>query len=333
MARRSRRSRVSADAKSRAQRPVALQAQPLPDQEAVDGILVQIGTREFNIAGEHPGSMQKLPGYEIVVAIPQWDKNRSLSDLVRKGHLAQQKLLSRLQGKGASRTWMNERFNEVDKIMAATLTTVAERIRTRRWREREHGEVLQRLESAFDDLLRWSAKTTRYCHRAGHCTDPTEKETVLDAARLGILKVGEVINKVERMQNGFWEDFRAAHFLDVRRMRNLIGHTGELDGEDVILLGMGIIRDLHSAIQCTVFPEKAGPIPGGYMVPMNAIRKLEPSCPGDELTVENSIAMVLIDDHNRLVILRAGRTERNRALISSSATGTIDLSVYALSTE
>ena len=27
------------------------------------------------------------------------------------------------------------------------------------------------------------------------------------------------------MQHGFWEEFRAAHFLKVREMRNLIGHT------------------------------------------------------------------------------------------------------------
>ena len=333
MSKRSRRSRRSADAKPRTRRPASPQAQPPRDQEAVDGILVQIKTRELAIAGEQPGSIQKLPGYEIGVAIPEWDKNRSLVDSVRKGHVAQQKLLTKLQGEGASRAWMIERFNEVDKVVAATLTTVAERIRTRRWRERERGEALQRLEAAFHNLLRWSAKTTRYCQRAEQCTDPAEKETVLDAACLGILKVGELINKVERMQHGFWEDFRAAHFLDMRLMRNLIGHTGDLEGEDVIPFGTGIVRHLHTAILRTLFPEKAGPFPGGFIVPVKAVRRLEPSRPGDKTTLENSIAMVIIDDHSRFIINRVGLTQSNGVLISSSATGTMNVSIYAVRTD
>ena len=198
------------------------QAQTPTDQETVDGILVQIGKTDLTIAGEQPSRIQKRPGYEIKVAIPDWDKNRGLLNSIRKGHLAQQKLLAKLQGEGANRPWMSQRFNEVDKAVAAVLTTVAERIRTRRWRKKERGEALQHLQDAFRDLQQWAAKATRYCHLAENCTDPVEKETTLDAACLGLLKVGEFINKVERMQHGFWEDFSAAHFLDMRHTRNLI---------------------------------------------------------------------------------------------------------------
>ena len=333
MAKRSRRPRRSANAKPPTPRTASPQAPPPQDQEAVDGILVQIKKRGLTIAGEQSGSIQKLPGYEIGIVIPEWDKNRRLLDSVRKGHLAQRKLLAKLQGEGASRAWMNERFNEVDKVVAATLTTVAETIRTRRWREKERGEALQRLQTAFPDLQRWSAKTTRYCLHAERCADPAEKETVLDATCLGILKVGELINRVERMQHGFWEDFKAAHFLDLRLMRNLIGHTDDLEGEDVIPLGTGIVQDLHTAIRRTLFPQKAGLVPGGYMVPTSAVHTLEPTSPGAKPTPENSIAMIRLDEQNRFVIDRVGRSEQNRMLFSSSATGTMNVSVYAVRTD
>ena len=81
--------------------------------------------------------------------LSDWDKNRGLLDSVRKGYLAQQKLFAKLQGKGASRPWMTQRFVEIDKAVAASLRTVAERIHTRRWRERESGDSLKRLQDAF----------------------------------------------------------------------------------------------------------------------------------------------------------------------------------------
>lgn len=314
-------------------RPPQTSLTPVPasgDQEAVDGILVHVKKTDLSIVGEQPGQVQKLPGYEVCVAIPEWDKNRNLLDPVRKAHLAQQKLLARLQGEGVSRPWMMERFNEVDKALAATLATVAERIRTRRWREKERGEALQRLQTAFAEMQRWTAKTTRYCQRAEQCADPVEKETVLDAACLGILKIGELINRVEQMQHGFWQDFSAAHFLDMRHKRNLIGHTDELEGEDVIPLGTGIIQDLHTALGRTLFPEQAGPDQRGFLMSTKVLHDLEPTRPGDALTPDNSIATVGLDENNRFVITRVGRSEENTMVISSSITGSINVSVYAV---
>ena len=225
---------------------------------------------------------------------------------------------------------MTQRFLEIDKALAASLRTVAERIHTRRWREKERGDALNRLQDAFRDLDRWTAKTTCYCRRAADCTDAVERETLLDAACLGLLKVGELINKVERMQHGFWEAFREAHFLEVRHMRNLIGHTDSVEGEAVIPLGTGIVQELNTAVRRTLFPQAAGPIEGGFMIPTRLLHELEPSCPGQKVEPSNSIAMIRTDDHNRFVIHRVGRTEENRALISSSATGPMKLSIYAV---
>ena len=333
MVKRNHRSRRKNKTESRRSPSPRRQAQTPPDQEAVDGILVQIAKTNLTIVGEQPSPIQKRPGYEIKVAIPDWDKNRSLLDSVRKGHLAQQKLLTKLQDEGASRPWMIQRFNEVDKAVAAVLTTVAERIRTRRWREGERGDALQRLQDMFRDLERWAAKTTRYCRVAETCTDPVEKETVLDAACLGLLKVGEFINQVERMQHGFWEDFSAVHFLDMRHKRNLIGHTDDLEGEDVLPLGTGIVQDLQTAIRRTVFPADAGTGHGGFLVPASVVRQLKPSRPGEKPAPGNSIAMIRLDDHSRFVIFRVGRSEDNKALLSSSATGTMKLSVYAVKSD
>ena len=323
----------NSDAKPEAQRTRSSRDSTPGDQEAVDGILVGVKKTDLTIAGEAQGQVQKLPGYEVSVAIPEWDKNRSLLDPVRKAHLAQQKLLAKIEREGASRPWMIERFNEIDKALAATLTTVAERIRTRRWRQKERGEALQRLRAVFDILLHWTAKTTRYCQRAEQCTDPTAKETILDASCLGILKVGELINKVERMQHGFWQEFAAAQFLDMRHKRNLIGHTDEIEGEDIIPLGTGIVQDLHTAIDRTLFPEEADPGQGRFLMSAKALRELEPTRPGDKVTTDNSIAMIRLDENNRFVINRVARSEENEMLISSSVTGRINLSVYALGTD
>ena len=313
-------------------KPRPPQANPAPvpasgDQEAVDGILVQVKKTDLSIAGEQSGQVKKLPGYEVCVAIPEWDKNRSLLDPVRKAHLAQQKLLARLQGEGVSRPWIIERFNEVDKALAATLATVAKRIWTRRWREKERDEALQRLRAAFAEMQHWTARTTRYCQRAEQCADTVEKETVLDAACLGILKIGELINRVERMQHGFWQDFSAAHFLDMRHKRNLIGHTDELEGEDVIPLGTGIIKDLHTALGRTLFPEQASSNQRGFLMSGKLYRDLEPTRPGDAPTPDNSIAMVGLDENNQFVITRMGRSEENTIMVSSSVTGRINLTL------
>ena len=177
MAKRNRRLRRKSNSESRRLPSPPRQAQTPHDQEAVDGILVQIEKTDLTIAGEQPSRIQKRPGYEIKVAIPDWDKNRGLLDSIRKGHEAQQEFLTKVQGEGASRPWVSQRFNEIDKAVAAVLTTVAERIRTRRWRTRERGEALQRLQDAFRNLQRWAAKATRYCHLAENCTDPVEKES------------------------------------------------------------------------------------------------------------------------------------------------------------
>lgn len=313
----------------RAQSAEPARAQPPADQEAVDGILVQVKKTDLTIVGEQPGRVQKLPGYEVSVAIPKWDKNRTLLVPVRKAHIAQQKLLARLQGESVSRTWMIERFNEIDKALATTLISVAERIRTRRWREKERGDAMLHLRATFDELLRWTSKTAGYCQRAEQCSDPDEKGTLLDAACLGLLKVGELINRVERMQHGFWQDFSAVHFLDMRHKRNLIGHTDELEGEDVIPLGTGIIRDLHAALERTRFPEEASPGHRNFLMSAKVLRDLEPIHPGDAPTPDNSIAMVWLDENNRFVINRVGRSEENKMLISSSVAGTMKLSIYA----
>ena len=313
MTKRDHRSRRRTHAKPQChpQKP-AEQSQPSSDQETVDGILVQIKKTVLTIAGESLDQIEHQPGYEVSIAIPEWDKNRGLLDSVKKGYLAQQKLHSKLQGEGVSRKWMIQRFNEVDKVVAASLTIVAERIRTRRWRERQRGAALQRLQDAFHGLQRWTAKTTRYCELAEQRTEPVEIETILDAACLGVLKVGELINKVERMQHGFWEDFSAAHFLDMRNKRNIIGHTDELERKDVILLGTGVVQDLQNAIRRTLFPENSGLSTGGFVVSTREVHKLEPSRPGEKSGPKNSIAMIQIDEHNRFVIHRVGRTEDNK---------------------
>lgn len=333
MAKRKSRSQRKNKTESRRSASPPRQVQTPHDQEAVDGILVQIAKTDLTIVGEQPGPVQKRPGYEIKVAIPDWDKNRSLLDSIRKGHLAQQQLLTKLQDKGASRPWMIQRFNQVDKTVAAVLTTVAERIRTRRWREGERGDALQRLQNTFRDLERWTAKTARYCGVAETRADPVEKEIALDAACLGLLKVGEFINQVERMQHGFWEDFSAVHFLDMRHKRNLIGHTDDLETKDVIRLGTGVVKDLQMAIRRTVFPADAGDGDVKFLMPASVVRKLKPSRPGEKPVPGNSIAMIRLGEHSRFVVFRVGRSEDNKILLSSSATGTMKLSVYAVKSD
>ena len=197
-------------------------ARPVRDEEPVDGILVQIKKTELNIANAQSGQVQKRPGYEIKVAIPEWHQNRSVLKTVRKGYGAYKQLLARMGGDGASKEMIAQRFVAIDKAVAESLSTVAGKIRTRRWRERERGEAFQHLQDAFASLQVWTSKSIRYCELAEQCQNPSEKDIILDAACLAVLKVGELVNRVELMQHGFWEDYSAENFLDIRRMRNLV---------------------------------------------------------------------------------------------------------------
>lgn len=129
------------------------------------------------------------------------------------------------------------------------------------------------------------------------------------------------------MQHGFWRDFSAAHMLDMRHKRNLIGHTDELEGEDVIPLSTGIVQDLHTALERTLFSEEVGPGQRGFLMSGKVYRDLEPACPGDVLTPDNSIAMVGLDESNRFVITRVGRSEGGKIVVSSSVTGRINLTL------
>ncbi|MDE2759373.1 MAG: hypothetical protein OXH90_03620 [Paracoccaceae bacterium] len=303
------------------------------DQEAVDGILVQFRKADYSIFSERSSQVQKHPGYEVRIVIPEWDRNSKLLGKVKKAHRAQENMLSRLKGKGVSRKWRIERFNEHDKALVAILTTLTETIRTRRWREKESSKALDQLQSAFTKIQHWSAKSAHYCHLAEQCTDPIEKETVLDAACLCILKIGELINKVEKMQHGFWRDFSAVHFINIRHMRNLIGHTEKIEGEDVIPIGTGIIQELQTALGKTFFSKEAGPGQPQFLMPPKVFLDLEPIRPNDVPSPDNSVALVRLNENNRFVIVRLGRSEENKLLVSSSVTGPLNLSLFRVSRE
>ena len=239
-------------------------------------------------------------------------------------------MINKLQGQGVKRSWLIERFVEIDKAVATSLSTIAERIRTRRWRERERAKSMEHLHHVFRDLKQWTERALQYCQRAEAGSNPGERETLVDAACFSILKVGELINKVERMQHGFWRDFSAAHFLDMHRMRNLLAHTDDLTGEVVIPIGTGIVQDIRTAVEGTLFPQGAGSAIDGYLVSGRELRGLAPINPGEEPNPENSIAMIYINEHERFVICRVGRTAKNTIAISSSVRGKLNLSIRAV---
>ena len=318
---RNQRSRQRASAKAPARPSQPPRARPHPVHEAVDGILVQIKKTDLNIANAQSGQVEKRPGYELKVAIPEWQMNRGLLKSVRKGYGAYQQLLTRMLGDGAPKDLIAQRFVAIDKAIAESLSTVAQRIRTRRWRERERGEAFQRLQDTFGKLEIWTAKATRYCEHAQQRPDSADYETALDAACLAVLKVGELVNKVELMQHGFWGDYSAETFLDVRHMRNLVAHTDDLSGEDVIPVGIGIVRDLQAAIARTLFPDNAGQGDGGFTISADAFRALEPLHPDEKPTPNNSIAMIRIDENNHFVVNRVGRNTDDIPVFASSVTG------------
>ena len=244
--------------------------------------------------------------------------------------ITQQKMTNKLRGQGASRSWLIERFNEIDKAVATSLSTIAERIRTRRWRERKRAKSMEHLHDVFSNLQQWTDRASRYCQRTRACSNHRERETVLDAACFSILKVGELINKVERMQHGFWEDFSAAHFLDMRRLRNLLAHKDDLTVDDVIPLEAGIVQDVRTALQRTLFPvESDGPQPR-YVFTGKQYKELLSSQVGGVSKLEASLAMIDLNEHGSFVIRRLGRTEQGRILVSSSVAETLPLSIHKI---
>ena len=175
--------------------------------EAEDGIMFRIREEHFTIASEPGTEPQKIPGYSISIAIPNWSMNGSLLNDIRKGFHAQSKMIAKLQT-GADRQWLMARFVELDKAMASSLSRIAERIRTRRWRKSDRDDSLARLKQAFERLQKWIGKTIGYCEYMETCSDHHDSEMALDAACLSILKVGELINQVERMQRDLLGGFQ-----------------------------------------------------------------------------------------------------------------------------
>ena len=56
---------------------INVQNETLEQQETVDGFLVNIVKKDIHISGEQAGQINKLPGYTIKIAIPDWDQNKN----------------------------------------------------------------------------------------------------------------------------------------------------------------------------------------------------------------------------------------------------------------
>ena len=294
--------------------------------ESEDGILVQIREEKFSIAGEEAGQIQRLPGYKISIAVPGWPKNTKMLNDIAKGYTTQQKMITRLQTPGTDRNWMMERFDEIDKAIAKSLREIAERISTRR---RRGDESLESLKKTFDEIQACARKTIRYCENLDKATESDEKEMRLDAVCMSIIRVGEQINKVERIQHGFWEEFSAAHFLKIKGMRNKLAHAYDLEEEKIREMGSRDMGELEAAIRNTSFPMGEGPNRGMFLVSLEEIRNLPASRGGERAGPENSAAMIQMNENKRFVIRRVGRSEKNKMLFTSSITEQMSVQVFS----
>ena len=299
-------------------------------RETLDGVFLRVDKVDLDISFEKSDQTQQLPGYELSIKVPQWDINRDLLVSVDKAYRANHKFLTKLDaGACIKRDWMMKRFDEAEKATATALTVIAERIRTRRWRENDRHQAFTQLRTTFDELIAWAAKTDKYCTLARQCSDPDKQEMYVDAASLALLKVGEGINRIEQMQHGFWHNFGAEHFLELRHIRNQICHTDELDGTTVLSLGTGIIRELHTALTRTQFQEEGAH--GGFQIANSELHSLERARPGKTPKLNDSIPVVRFDEKKRFFILRLALTEENQLLISSSEAERVKFKVWYIS--
>ena len=211
---------------------------------------------------------------------------------------------------------------KLTKPSLRVLGEITERIRSRRRRERKEPKSLESLETAFKYIQKHAEKVISYCEKL-EIEKQDNKQIILDAVCMSILRVGEGINKVEKMQCGFWEGFRACHFLDLTKIRNNLSHMHEATEEEIRNL-KGEIYKVKKAIQNTIFPERDGM----YRINVEQLRK-SPVKKGEKPLPEHSMAMIKMEK-GQFVIRRVGIDEKNELMVSSSISESLNLKLYQL---
>ena len=295
--------------------------------------MTNIRKGRFPITKEGSAQAQTVNGYEISILIPEWNKNRQLLKDVKKTHTARDEIFTKLTEGQADRAWVMERFAEIDKGIARALGEISRRIRTRRRRESGEDSSLGQLKEIFGQISHCCNKSISYCGKMGECETAEQRSILLDALSMNVVRVGEHINSVERMQNGFWEKFGTIRsFVEMRDIRHQLVHASELTENEMKHFVMGKIPRMVNIIQNTYFSEADTPESGKFLIPTAALRGLPAAKGGDPASPELSVGGIYVDSNGEFIVVRFGRGDRNQILVSSSVVGPMQLKVYGLKT-
>ena len=159
------------------------------------------------------------------------------------------------------------------------------------------------------------------------CDDAVQRSLLLDALSMNLLRLGEHVNVVQRMQEGFWDTFGEVHCLELRDLRDDLAHRGELTEERAAAIITQRVPLLASAIENTHFSMTDEPGKGQFQVRAETLRALPAVEAGETASPATSLVGICIGENGGFEIHWYGRTVENELTVARSTAGRMNLTI------
>lgn len=298
-----------------------------------DGFFHSIHWDSFDTRNSDGTEPARLPGWNLTLAIPKQERNNQLAGALRNLESVRDTLGSALKNGSLTPGIIEQQMNTADNALDRVFATFLSRLRSRRRRQKDPTDSLRWLEGEFGRLKTLTHRTLSFCNHARQHSEGDIRAAFVDAVRLGILFIGEVINKVEQRQDDFWLNFSAGEFLDLKQTRNLIAHAQTVPDDEILNQAATTVRDVHAAVRRTFFPTGSETESGLFRIPgtvWDELPRMDPVLPGRP-SAPDTIAMIMIGSRGRFVVRRVAptSTEGNKGFrIASSEPEELHLQIF-----
>lgn len=300
-----------------------------------DGFLHSICRDSFDTQNSDGTEPARLPGWKLTLAIPKQERNKPLAGALRNLERAKDTLGDALKNGSLTPGLIEQQMNAADNALERVFATLLDRLRSRRRRQKDPTDSLRWLEGEFGRLKTLTHQTLSFCNHAHQHSEGDTRAAFVDAVRLGILFIGEVINRVEQRQDDFWLNFSAEEFLDLTQTRNLIAHAQTVPDDEILNQAATTVRDVHAAVHRTFFPTESEAQGGKFKIPgtvWDELPRVNPALPGRP-SAPDTIAMIMIGSRGRFVVRRVAptSTEGNKGfVVASSEPEEVNLKIFGV---
>ena len=185
---------------------------------------------------------------------------------------------------------------------------------------------LEELEKYFKYIETHTSRAILFYEKL-ECEKQNNKQMILDAICMNLIRIGEGVNKIVKIQSSFWSEFCETHFIELNDIRNDLAHMRELKIETQNQL-KNKLNKVKKSLENTFFDKKnRGQENFGIPIPTKKFYDLPSSKEGGQASLENSMAIITMDD-NKFVIRRLSRSDNNKLLITSSKAESIPIKIY-----